>query len=74
MNLPSSEPQFARRCDLSRRLPGRPPLTRFAYWVSSQQCTIRTEKAREELGYAPVRTIEDGLAEMRADQGAAARA
>ena len=55
-------------------LPGQPPMTRFAYWVSSQQCTIRTEKAREELGYAPVRTIEDGLAEMRADQGAAARA
>ena len=27
-------------------LPGRPPLTRLAYWVSSQECTIRIDKAR----------------------------
>ncbi len=47
-------------------LPGRPPLTRFAYWVSSEECTIRIEKAREQLGYAPVKTIADGLAELRA--------
>jgi nucleoside-diphosphate-sugar epimerase len=52
-------------------LPGAPPMTRFAYWVSSQQCTIRIDKAREQLGYAPVRTIEDGLAEMRAAERAA---
>lgn len=47
-------------------LPGRPPLTRFAYWVSSQECTIRIEKARTELGYEPIRTIDDGLRELRA--------
>jgi nucleoside-diphosphate-sugar epimerase len=47
-------------------LPGRPPLTRFAYWVSAQECTIRIDKAREQLGYAPVKTIADGLAELRA--------
>src|SRR5437660_2334132 len=46
-------------------LPGRPPLTRFAYWVSSQECTIRIDKAREQLGYAPVETRADGLAELR---------
>ncbi|HLY50860.1 MAG TPA: NAD-dependent epimerase/dehydratase family protein [Solirubrobacteraceae bacterium] len=46
-------------------LPGRPPLTRFAYWVSSQECTIRIDKARQQLGYAPVRTREEGLDEMR---------
>lgn len=45
-------------------LPGSPPLTRFAYWVSSQECTIRIEKAREQLGYAPVKTIAEGLAEL----------
>jgi nucleoside-diphosphate-sugar epimerase len=45
-------------------LPGRPPVTRFAYWVSSQECTIRIAKAREQLGYAPVRAIPDGLAEL----------
>ena len=47
-------------------LPGRPPLTRFAYWVSAQECTIRIDKAREQLGYAPVKGIPDGLAELRA--------
>jgi nucleoside-diphosphate-sugar epimerase len=46
-------------------LPGQPPLTRFAYWVSSQECTIRIDKAREQLGYQPVKSIADGLAEMR---------
>jgi nucleoside-diphosphate-sugar epimerase len=47
-------------------LPGRPPLTRFAYWVSGLECTIRIDKAREQLGYEPVKTREQGLAEMRA--------
>ncbi len=47
-------------------LPGQPPLTRFAYWVSSQECTIKIDKAREQLGYAPVQTVAGGLAELRA--------
>ena len=46
-------------------LRGRPPLTRFAYWVSSQDCTIRIDKAREQLGYTPVKSIATGLAELR---------
>jgi len=46
-------------------LPGQPPLTRFAFWVSSQECTIRIDKARGELGYEPVRTIEDGISGLR---------
>ncbi len=46
-------------------LPGAPPLSRFAFWVSSQQCTIDIAKARDELGYAPVRAREDGLEELR---------
>jgi nucleoside-diphosphate-sugar epimerase len=49
-------------------LPGRPPLTRFAYWVSAQECTIRIDKAREQLGYQPPRSVEDGLAELGAPQ------
>jgi len=48
------------------RLRGSPPMTRFAYWVSTQECTIRIDKAREQLGYAPVTSIDDGLAELRA--------
>jgi nucleoside-diphosphate-sugar epimerase len=45
--------------------PGSPPLTRFAVWVSSQECTIDISLARRELGYAPVTTREDGLRELR---------
>jgi nucleoside-diphosphate-sugar epimerase len=45
-------------------LPGRPPLTRFASWVASDECTLSIERAREELGYAPVRTREQGLEEL----------
>jgi nucleoside-diphosphate-sugar epimerase len=47
-------------------LRGSPPLTRFAYWVSSQECTIRTDKARTQLGYQPPRSIAEGLAELSA--------
>jgi nucleoside-diphosphate-sugar epimerase len=47
-------------------LPGRPPVTRFAVWVSSQECTIRIDRARAELGYQPVRSHAEGLAEMQA--------
>jgi nucleoside-diphosphate-sugar epimerase len=50
-------------------LPGQPPLTRFAYWVTSQECTIRIDKAREQLGYAPVRTRAEGLTELRQSPG-----
>jgi nucleoside-diphosphate-sugar epimerase len=47
-------------------LKGEPPLTRFAYWVSAQECTIDISKARRELGYEPPVSIEEGLAELRA--------
>lgn len=41
-----------------------PPLTRFSVWVSSQECTIDTSRAERELGYRPVKSREDGLAEL----------
>jgi nucleoside-diphosphate-sugar epimerase len=44
------------------RRPGAPPLTRFAVWVSSKECTLDISRARTELGYEPVRTREEGLA------------
>ena len=47
------------------RRPGPPPLTRFAVWAASKECTIDISRAREELGYRPVRTREDGLAELQ---------
>lgn len=45
-------------------LPGRPPLTRFAYWVSAMECTIDISRARSELGYEPVKDMEAGLREL----------
>ena len=35
-------------------LKGDPPLTRFEYWIASQECTLDDSKARRELGYEPV--------------------
>jgi nucleoside-diphosphate-sugar epimerase len=52
-------------------LPGRPPLTRLAVWVSGLETTLDITRAREELGYAPVTTIEQGLTEL-ADRDAGA--
>jgi nucleoside-diphosphate-sugar epimerase len=51
------------------RLGGHPPLTRFATWVSSQECTIDISRAERDLGYRPVRTREEGLAELAAGGG-----
>ena len=48
------------------RLGGEPPATRFAVWVSSQECTIDISKARSELGYEPITDRKSGLADMRA--------
>lgn len=47
-------------------LRGEPPLTRFAYWAASQECTLDDSKARSELGYEPVVTHERGIAELAA--------
>jgi nucleoside-diphosphate-sugar epimerase len=46
-------------------LPGRPPLTRFAVWVSALETTIDITRARTELGYEPVRTIDEGMEELQ---------
>jgi nucleoside-diphosphate-sugar epimerase len=48
------------------RLRRTPPITRFAVWVASLDCTLDISKARAELGYEPVKTREEGLAELRA--------
>jgi nucleoside-diphosphate-sugar epimerase len=49
-----------------RALPlrGSPPLSRFAYWVMTQECTIEISKARRELGYEPIVSRAEGLAEL----------
>jgi nucleoside-diphosphate-sugar epimerase len=43
-----------------------PPLTRLAVWLSALECTIDISKARRDLGYEPVKTVEEGMAELRA--------
>jgi nucleoside-diphosphate-sugar epimerase len=45
--------------------PGSPPLTRFAVWASSQECTIDISRARRELGYRPVTSREAGLQALK---------
>jgi nucleoside-diphosphate-sugar epimerase len=46
------------------RRSGPPPLTRFAVWVSSQECTIDISRAERDLGYRPIKSREEGLAEL----------
>jgi nucleoside-diphosphate-sugar epimerase len=48
------------------RLKGSPPVTRLAYWLSAQECTIDISRARSELGYEPVVSREEGLERLRA--------
>jgi nucleoside-diphosphate-sugar epimerase len=43
---------------------GHPPVTRFATWIASQECTIDISRAERDLGYRPVKTREEGLAEL----------
>jgi nucleoside-diphosphate-sugar epimerase len=45
---------------------GQPPITRFATWLASQECTIDISRAKRDLGYRPVKTREEGLAELAA--------
>jgi nucleoside-diphosphate-sugar epimerase len=46
------------------RRPGNPPVTRFSVWVSSLECTLDIGRAERELGYRPVKSREQGLAEL----------
>lgn len=45
-------------------LPGRPPVTLLAYWLASHECTLDITRARTELGYTPVKTIDEGMEEL----------
>ena len=54
----------AERAWRTLKRPGSPPLTRFAVWVSSKECTIDISRAERELGYRPIVTREEGLAAM----------
>jgi nucleoside-diphosphate-sugar epimerase len=47
-------------------LPGAPPFTRPALWIVGVEGTVDDSRARRELGYSPVRTLDAGLAELAA--------
>ena len=53
-------------------LPGAPPVTRMAFWVSALETTIDISKARRELGYEPVVSRAEGMEQLRAEAGTAA--
>lgn len=44
-----------------------PPLSRARVWLSAQEMTIDISKARSELGYEPVISIDEGLAQLAAN-------
>lgn len=45
-------------------LPGQPPIGRLEYWLIAMECTVDISKARNELGYRPVVTIDEGMEEL----------
>jgi nucleoside-diphosphate-sugar epimerase len=47
------------------RLSSPPPITRMAFWLSGLETTVNIGRAREELGYRPIKTIDEGMAELR---------
>jgi nucleoside-diphosphate-sugar epimerase len=49
---------------LLRRTGSPPPVTRFSVWVAGLECTLDDSLARRELGYLPVITREQGLADL----------
>jgi nucleoside-diphosphate-sugar epimerase len=67
-SLPAwSAAPMARICEAAWKLlplPGEPPMTTFRSWLLTQECTIDISKARAELGYAPIISHEQGLAEL----------
>ena len=43
---------------------GPPPITRHAVALLCCDCTLRDDKARRELGYAPVMSVVEGLRQL----------
>lgn len=48
-------------------LKGEPPLTRFGAMIMSRDSVLIDAKARRDMGYAPVISVEDGLRQLRAE-------
>lgn len=57
----------ARVIDLTWKVFGiktQPPLSRFAAAMMSRSCTLNIEKAKQDLSYSPIFSVEDGLKAM----------
>jgi len=71
-NMPAGVAKVAASvCEAAwRTLPlrGVPPVTRIAVWLSMLETTIDISRAREELGYEPRRTIDEGMEELRSQE------
>ena len=46
-------------------LKGEPPLTRFSAMILSRDSILKDDKARAELGYRPLISIEEGLRQLQ---------
>jgi nucleoside-diphosphate-sugar epimerase len=49
-------------------LKGEPPVTRFGAMIMSRDSVLIDAKARRDMGYAPVISVEDGLKQLREAQ------
>jgi nucleoside-diphosphate-sugar epimerase len=48
------------------KLKGEPPLTRFSAMIMSRESVLKDDKARADLGYRPVISVEEGLRQLGA--------
>jgi nucleoside-diphosphate-sugar epimerase len=47
------------------RLKGEPPVTRFGAMIMSRDSVLNDAKARRDMGYAPLISVEEGLRQLR---------
>ena len=45
-------------------LKGEPPITRFSAMILSRDCILSDAKARAEMGYAPVMSVDEGMHQL----------
>lgn len=45
-------------------LNGEPPLTRFSAMIMTRDCILNDDKARRELGYKPVISVDEGMRQL----------
>lgn len=46
------------------RLKKKPPVTRFAVAIMTNNCTLNIDRAKDELGYSPLVSVREGLKRM----------